>query len=119
MDTINSHRPQDAPPAVSISVAGGDDLSITIDGETFEWEGAEYTVGEELTFTANTESSAVEFRWDMGDGITRHGQTVEHTFVVPAPDTVVRLLMIDSRGHRARAFKVMAFGSGGMGAPDL
>lgn len=52
-----------------------------------------------MTFTASTVASqgttAIEYRWDFGDGTIAYGPIVTHTYVAASPQTAVSLVVTD------------------------
>jgi hypothetical protein len=127
VETVTSFKAPPPVAAVTIAVHPEEDIvNLTVDSESFSWDDEVgdtdnpyfvpaqrvHGVGVELTFTATPYleflgTEPVDYRWDMGDGIIRFGPVVTHTFLTPNPNAIVRLTLIDSKGNRARAFKVM------------
>lgn len=119
-ETINTTRAGVYPTAVIFAVTPVlNPISITIAGDTFTWAAQSnptipaksyWGANQVLTFTATPTLapgvSAVEYKWDMGDGTTLYGLSALHTFTTIGPDIIVKLTLTDSRGFKARAFQV-------------
>lgn len=119
-ETINTVRLLPHPTAVTFAVTPVlNPISITVGGNTYTWSAqsnptvpAKSNLGTNtvLTLTATPTLApgvtAVEYKWDMGDGAILFGPVVQHTFTTIGPDIIIRLVLTDSRGFRARAFQV-------------
>jgi hypothetical protein len=68
-------------------------------------------VNQLITFVAAVVPPAgvaiVEYRWDLGDGITKFGATVGHTYNVPNPSLAAKLEVLDSHNRRINVQKVL------------
>jgi hypothetical protein len=70
-----------------------------------------HNAGQELTFEAIISriptNEIVAVRWDMGDGTTKYGQTIAHTYRVTAADILVTVAVTDMRGQTVHAGRQM------------
>lgn len=49
----------------------------------------------------------IEYRWDLGDGNTKFGQTIGHTYGVPNQSLTAKLEVTDSYNRKVYVSKVM------------
>jgi hypothetical protein len=92
--------------AVTFSFAGN---SYPPAGSRFQ---SFYTpVNQLVTFVASAKVDAgypiIEYRWDLGDGNIKFGQTIGHTYGVPNPSLTCKLEVKDSLNRSAYVSKVM------------
>ena len=78
-------------------------------GTRFE---AFYTpVNQVLTFVASatpaTGTAIVQYKWDMGDGVTKYGPTIGHTYTVPNQSLTAKLEITDSLNRKVYVSKSM------------
>lgn len=122
MELINDPRRDRATLEAIISVTPeGDPIEITIDGDTFTWDEKHHAVNTLLTFTVAVNnvdfgSQIVEYRWDMGDGQTLYGPSVDYTFLNLNPDSIVIVHVRDSSGRIGYGFKSLALLAAGGGS---
>lgn len=64
-----------------------------------------------LTFTSSIVvppgMSAIEYRWNFGDGSFSYGPVVTHTYIAPSPQTAVSLVVTDNFFNQATRQKVL------------
>src|SRR4051812_48799927 len=91
-------------------------VTYTFAGNTYPPAGtrfqAFYTpVNQLITFVATVKSDSgypiIEYRWDLGDGTTKYGQTVGHIYNVPNPSLTAKLEVKDSLNRSAYVSKVL------------
>lgn len=101
-------------------------LSYTVGGDTYPYSHqadnvsrasdsryVAYTtpINTPLTFVASATFApgvtALEYRWDFGDGIIGYGPTVTHTYKVAASDTAVTLIVTDSLLNQTSRSKIL------------
>lgn len=68
-------------------------------------------IGIELTLASTVTVppglSAIEYRWDFGDGTIGYGPTVVHTYKVAAADTAATLVVTDSKLNKQSRSKIL------------
>jgi hypothetical protein len=92
--------------AITFNFAGN---SYPPAGSRFE---AFYTpVNQLITFTAAavpaSGTAIVQYRWDMGDGVTKFGAVIGHTYTVPNQSLTAKLEVTDSLNRKVYVSKAM------------
>lgn len=92
-------------------------VTFSIAGNAYPPAGARFAayytpVNQLVTFVADVKVDSnypiMEYRWDMGDGTTKFGQTIGHTYSVPNPSLTCKLEVKDSINRRAFVSKVLS-----------
>jgi hypothetical protein len=92
----------------------GAPITFTFAGNSYPPVGARFAayytpVRQLVTFTAvvTAEIPIIEYRWNMGDGTIKFGQTVGHTYNVPNQSLTAKLEVKDTYSRKAYTSKVL------------
>lgn len=117
MTTLSTTRLPDALPKVNFTWSPvGAAVTYTLGANTYPPAGtrfeAFYTpVNQVLTFeaivTPPPNINIIQYRWDLGDGNVKFGQTIGHTYSVPNQNLTCKLQVTDSLNRTVYVSKVL------------